>query len=125
MNSVGLGYYSVVCYVSDVIRRQPINVGVIVTYDGSAEWSFAQRDDLEDPGIVQRFGETIRYIFETEAPVAPGGERVVLDELAHRRFGQFAISEPRPVEVPSEVAPIVERLLTDHTAAAVSPSLTC
>lgn len=105
-----LGYYSVVQYVDQVGRREPINVGVVVTCQGRVETAFSERPEVEEPAVVQRFAETLDYIFEHELPLSPGRERASLDELAHRRFSRFSVSDPRPVDI-SNISAALDELL--------------
>jgi len=107
---MALGYYSLVQYVENIERGEPLNVGVIVTSSGSVEWAFSERPELDDPGIVHRFAETIAYVFGHELSVEPQAEQVALHELANRRFSHFVITEPRRVEVTSGISTTLESL---------------
>lgn len=74
-----------------------------------------EREDLDRPEVVHRFGELLEYVLHTELPDAPSTQ-MALDELAQRRFSQFKLSEPRTFETeandPTQIAErLIERLV--------------
>jgi hypothetical protein len=118
--AMSLGYYSIVQFVEAVDRQEGKNVGLIVAGDGEVEISFAEHPDVEDTGMLQRFEETLRYIFNSEVRVTAGTEHRALDELAHRRFSYFRVLEPRRVELSDGLASTCDAL----TSSILEPSHT-
>jgi hypothetical protein len=102
--AMSLGYYSVVQYVQAIDRQEAKNVGLIIAGNGDVEISFVDHPEVDDPGMLRRFEETLEYILEHEIRLMPGSESRALDELAHRRFSYFRVLEPRRVELVENLA---------------------
>lgn len=85
-----MGLYSVVQFLPDPVRKEPINVGVIAAAPEGLTVRFADREEA-DRESVHRFEELLNYLWESSASLSPDDW---LREVASRRFPQFVISQP-------------------------------
>jgi hypothetical protein len=93
-----VGRYSVVRFIEDVERREPLNVGVVLIFGGRVVQRFVEREELgENTDAVRRFAALLEHLFE-ETAEERGSADALLEELVYRRFGQFELTPPRIVE---------------------------
>jgi hypothetical protein len=102
--------YSLVRYVEDLDRGEPINVGALVWADGQLLKKFVdQREGVSDFEVVRRFDELLGYLVEhNDRGGTDAGDRdePFLFPLSRRRFPHFEITAPRQLngdEAPEEV----------------------
>src|SRR5437867_2249315 len=102
--------YSVVRFFEDQVRQETLNVGVIVL-DLESRWviRLVDREEVSDPGVVRRFEDLLRHLLERAARDGSLGE-VFLDDLAHRRFAHFRISEPAQISLEEDIGQAAEML---------------
>lgn len=95
------GFYSVVKYVPDVIRREPVNVGVVVADDDAGvHVRFTDAPQIPDPGVALRFESLLNHIAEKERPA---NAELFLTQLAHRRFSHFEVTVPAQVAIEDDI----------------------
>ena len=96
------GFYSVVRFIPDLQRQEPINVGLLLGWEGRIYARFVDREDVEEPAVIQRFSELVDHLIAEERGTSAAhivdGE-AFLRELAERRFSHFDVTDPRVVEV--------------------------
>ena len=116
------GSYSVVRFIEDLQRREPLNVGVLIAGSGGICARFEERDDLrEAQEIVDRFRELVDHLISREVGGSGRDPVDFLHELATRRFSHFEISDPRLIEVDEDpnatLEELAQRLVTDSVSA--------
>jgi hypothetical protein len=94
-----LAFYSLVRYVPDLDKQEPINVGLLVTRGPDIKARFLpERVGEEGSDIVRRFEELLHHLIDeqlaAEAIDGPG----FIAELAFRRFSHFQVTEPRQAQ---------------------------
>ena len=121
---MAVAYYSIVQYVPDAQRDERRNVGVLfaASNESHVRLRLSHRDDLDRPDVVQRFGELLQHLLDAELAEANIGHSALRD-LAHRRFSQFKISEPRAFESESESEDAIAQLLVERLVDSTSASL--
>jgi hypothetical protein len=109
--------YSLVRYVEDVGRHEPVNVGALLWVDGRTLRKFVEREAINDHEKVRRFDELLGYLVENNdrGETEPGGDEdePLLYSLARRRFPHFEITEPRPVDAAGDPEPLLDSLVSE------------
>jgi hypothetical protein len=109
--------YSLVRYVEDLDRDEPINVGALMWADGRLRRKFVDhREGVSDFDVVRRFDELLGYLTEHDdrgGTDAGDPDEPLLFSLSRRRFPHFEITAPRQLngDEPPEAA--LERLVGD------------
>ena len=96
------GFYSVIRYISDLERQEPLNVGLLLGWEGRIYARFVDREDVEEPAVIQRFNELIDHLLAEERAASAAGlinGEAFLGDLAERRFSHFDVTRPRVVDV--------------------------
>jgi hypothetical protein len=115
-----VAFYSIVRYIEDLDRQEPLNVGVLVASSVGVHRRFVERE-VEERDVVQRFGELIEHLVQEHARIGTEASSDFLRDLAQRRFSHFDITEPRQIRVddnPDATAERVARSLADAPASA-------
>ena len=116
--------YSLVRYVEDLDRGEPVNVGALLWSEGQTYRKFVDREVLGETDVVRRFDELLGYLIENDdrgGESEDSGEAAepLIFALARRRFPHFEISEPRSVsqrEEPRELLDdLVDQLVQEPT----------
>jgi Protein of unknown function (DUF3037) len=109
--------YSLVRYVEDLDRDEPINVGVLVWADGQLLRKFVdQREGVSDFEVVRRFDELLGYLVEhDDRGGTDAGDRnePFLFPLSRRRFPHFEITAPRQFNGDEPPEAVLDRLVGD------------
>jgi hypothetical protein len=120
------GLYSVIRYIPDLERQEPINVGLLLAFQGHVYARFVDRDEVEEPAAVQRFSELVDHLVAQER-AASSAHRIdsesFLESLAQRRFSHFDITDPRLVQVEDDgdaAASELSRRLVETTTSSSS-----
>jgi hypothetical protein len=108
--------YSLVRYVEDLDRGEPVNVGALLWSEGQTFRKFVERDVLGDADVVRRFDELLGYLIEHDdrgdtEPRAASRDEPLIFALARRRFPHFEISEPRQVKPREEPRELLDDLV--------------
>ena len=118
-----LVYYSLVRFIPDLERDEPVNVGAVFTFGDNVEVRFVERQDLlEGNDAIRRFEGLVRHLLESERSNDDAWRPAdFLHRLAYRRFSHFEITEPRQME-PAEALPdaldgLTERLVQEPSSA--------
>jgi DUF3037 family protein len=118
-----VAFYSLIRYISDLERQEPLNVGVLAGSTGEVAVQLAEdAESLDDFEVIRRFQELLEYLVDEERRSQPGDLDVhdFLDRLAYRRFSHFNITEPRQIatsEPPRAIAKHVTRALAEDPLA--------
>lgn len=120
------GFYSVIRYIPDLERHEPINVGLLLGWEGRIYARFVDREDVEEPAVVQRFSDLIDHLIAQERATSSAqlvdGEAFLRD-LAERRFSHFDVTDPRVVDAIEDgdgVATELSRRLVETTTSSRS-----
>ena len=110
--------YSLVRYVEDLDRGEPINVGALVWADGQLLKKFVdQREGVSDFDVVRRFDELLGYLAEhDDRGGTDAGDRnePFLFTLSRRRFPHFEITAPRQFNGDEPPEAVLDRLVGDQ-----------
>jgi hypothetical protein len=96
-----VGFYSIIRFVEDLDREEPLNVGAVIEVEGDVRVRFVDRPALNGSrDVIQRFEETLVHLLDANVtdPEAPAAASR-LEALALRRFPHFAFSAPRTIMV--------------------------
>jgi hypothetical protein len=110
-----LGFYSIVRYVEDVERGEPLNVGVILEVNGDTLPRRVDREQLGGPASesIGRFFDLLGRLIEddlTQDVEDEGEPPTKLAGLSQRRFPHFQITEPRQIVVEGDPQQSLEDL---------------
>lgn len=101
-----LGFYSVVRYIADLERQEPLNVGLLLSSEGNVYARFFDREDVEEPAVVRRFGDLVEHLIAEER-TSSGTDFIdgetFLQALANRRFAHFDLTDPRTVDIQGDL----------------------
>jgi Protein of unknown function (DUF3037) len=118
---VSTGSYSIIRFIEDLERREPLNVGVLIAGSGGICTRFEERDDLgSTQDVVDRFRELVDHLITREVSGKGRDPVEFLNELAARRFSHFEISEPNLIEVHEDPGATLEELAQRLVADSVS-----
>ena len=96
-----VGFYSIIRFVEDLDRDEPLNVGAVIEVDGDVRARFVDRPALNGSrDAIHRFEDTLAHLLEadTKDPEAPEVASR-LEALTLRRFPHFTFSAPRTIMV--------------------------
>jgi len=108
-----LASYSVVRFIPDLERREPVNVGVLLVNADDVAIKFVDRPELGDgQEAVARYEGLLRHLLEEKRSedVDSFDAFIFVSDLASRRFSHFEITEPREVAPVGEPQSLIEEL---------------
>ncbi len=106
-----MAFYSLVRYVPDLDKQEPINVGLLVTRGSDIKSRFLPERVREDESdVVRRFEELVRHLIDEQVAAEGVDGPAFIAELAFRRFSHFQVTEPRQAQWPEGLDSLLAEL---------------